>query len=199
MRRGTGKRPGLLSPALRIAAVAAIGYAAKDRLAKADRIAFDQMRNRRNPTLDRVLPVATDAGSMYAAVGVAAALALTGQRKIAMQAIGAATTAWAVAQASKKIFNRERPYEDGTIADGSGVLVRKPAGLSYPSGHPAVAAALSGVLAPHAGPIVRPLLEKMPAFVGASRVYVGVHYPSDVIGGRLLGGAVADLWRRYAR
>lgn len=190
------RKPGIVGPALRLAAVAAIGYAARDRLAKADQMAFNQMRARRNQTLDRLLPVATDAGSMYAAAGVAAALAATGHRKLAVQALGAASTAWAVAQGSKRVFARQRPYEDGTISE---ILVRRPAGSSYPSGHPAVAAALSGVLAPHAGALARPLLERMPAFVAASRVYVGVHYPSDVIGGRLLGSAVADLWRRFAR
>lgn len=187
------RRPGLLRPLARLAAAAALGYAAQERLSRADRAAFDQVRRRRTPALDAVLPVATDLGSMYAAAGAATALLIAGRKRLALRTIGAAATAWAVAQAAKSVYSRPRPYHDGEVD----VLVRRPAGLSYPSGHPAVAAALVRVLAPEAG-IARPLLERIPSFVAASRVYVGVHYPSDVVGGRLVGEAVADLWRRYA-
>jgi len=77
-------------------------------------------------------------------------------------------------------------------------LVRKPAGQSYPSGHPAVAAAVTRVLEPNVRQPARKLLTRVPRMVAFSRVYVGVHYPTDVIGGLLLGRAVADLWLRYS-
>lgn len=76
--------------------------------------------------------------------------------------------------------------------------MRRPAGTSYPSGHPAVAAAIVGVVGPQVRPIVRAPLRRLPRFVGFSRVYVGAHYPSDVAGGVMIGRAVAELWLRFS-
>jgi membrane-associated phospholipid phosphatase len=41
---------------------------------------------------------------------------------------------------------------------------------------------------------VRSRLVGLAGLVGASRVYLGVHYPADVAGGLLLGKGLADLW-----
>jgi membrane-associated phospholipid phosphatase len=188
-------RPGLMRPMLRLGAAAAIGFAARDKIHDADERARSIVAGRRSELLDRSLPVVTDLGSMYAAGGAAAALWFGGKRKLARDVLGSAAVAWAIAQGAKRIFKRPRPYEAGDVD----LLVRRPAGDSYPSGHPAVAAAMVGVVSPEVRPFAQAPLNRLPRFIGFSRVYVGAHYPSDVAGGVMIGKAVAELWLRFSR
>ena len=188
------RRPGLAGPLLRLAGVAALGVAARNHLSEPDEQARATIYGRRSDLLDRTLPALTDLGSTYAAASAAGVLWALGRKRIARD-VGAATAiAWVAGQALKPVFRRPRPYD----ASGVELYVRKPAGSSYPSSHPAVAAAMARVVERDMRGPMRGWLGKVPRFVAFSRVYVGAHYPTDVIGGLLLGRAVADLWRRYA-
>lgn len=188
------KRPGLLKSLLRLAGAAALG-AAIDNVHAVDERARSRIASSRRPLLDEWMPILTDLGSMYALAGTSLALWLGGQKKLARDVAGAGTLAWIVAQSAKKGFNRTRPYHAGNVE----MLVREPAGTSYPSGHPAVAAAIAAVVEPEVPRITHRALHGMPRLVAFSRIYCGVHYPSDVFGGILVGKAVGDLWHRYAR
>jgi undecaprenyl-diphosphatase len=100
--------------------------------------------------------------------------------------------AWNVAQWSKTRVRRQRPYEQ----DGVRRLIRKPTGSSFPSGHAAVGVAMFTMLADRShGGAARRILQGFGAYVALSRVYVGVHYPTDVLGGAGMGLAVGALWR----
>ena len=187
------KRPGLVGVAARVAAATALGFAARGRLADADEEARKLIAKRSSETLDKTLPALTDLGSTYAVGGAAAVLWVFGKRSLARDVAVAGGAAWVVAQGMKKIYRRARPYDVDEIQ----ILVRKPAGQSYPSGHPAVAAAVTRVLEPNLRQPGRKLVGRIPRIVAFSRVYVGVHYPTDVIGGLLLGRAIGDLWLRY--
>lgn len=194
-RKARTRKPGVVRPVLRLAAVAALGVAARGRLAEQDATARSLIASRRSEMFDRTVPTLTDLGSTYAAAGAAAALWAGGKGKLARDVLGASMLAWGAAQLAKPLFSRPRPYDAGDVH----LLVRRPAGQSYPSGHPAVTAAMVSVARNEVAGPVRPLLDRVPRFVAFSRVYVGAHYPTDVIGGLLLGRAVGDLWRRFSR
>lgn len=152
----------------------------------------DAVRKFGTPALDTVVTHTTDLGSVYSVIGVATAMAASGRRRAAADVLGVGMAAWNVAQWSKTRVRRQRPYE----ADGVRRLVRKPTGSSFPSGHAAVGMAMFAMLADQSrGGWARRLLQGMGAYVGLSRVYVGVHYPTDVLGGAGLGLVIGAIWR----
>jgi membrane-associated phospholipid phosphatase len=110
-----------------------------------------------------------------------------------------ATAALLIASAAsgllKDAFDRVRPAlaEPGVTA-----LVSLPGDASMPSGHAATAAAAAGVVA-LLHPRLRAPLAALVAAIALSRVYLGVHYPSDVIVGAALGLAIAWIVVALAR
>jgi undecaprenyl-diphosphatase len=73
-------------------------------------------------------------------------------------------------------------------------LVHVPGNPSFPSGHAATSFACAATLA-WLTPLSPVVLYALAALIAFSRVYVGVHYPLDVIGGAALGLGVATALR----
>jgi len=71
-------------------------------------------------------------------------------------------------------------------------------GKSFPSAHAADTAAAATVLM-WAAPATAPFALALVAVVGLSRVYLGVHYPSDVVAGWILGAAIGAVLLALAR
>jgi undecaprenyl-diphosphatase len=91
----------------------------------------------------------------------------------------------------KRFFRRRRPFIAFVKAR---VFGTRPRDYSFPSGHAAAGFAGALVLGAHA-PAFAPLFYALAVVVSLSRVYLGVHYPSDVAFGGLLGVLIAAGYR----
>jgi undecaprenyl-diphosphatase len=133
-------------------------------------------------------------GLVWLVLGVAAALHAR-RPDLVPVVVGGVLAADLLALAGKHLAGRERPY---VAAPDPEPLVDPILDLAFPSGHAATSfagAALVGWLVPRL---------TVPAFalagaVAWSRVYVGVHYPGDILAGAALGLAVALLLRYAVR
>jgi undecaprenyl-diphosphatase len=91
----------------------------------------------------------------------------------------------------KGVFDVERP--SSRYAEPR-PLVHAPLDGSFPSGHAATSFAAATMLT-FARPRWAPAFFLLALAIGFSRVYVGVHYPLDVVGGAALGILVATALR----
>ncbi|MCX4747174.1 phosphatase PAP2 family protein [Kitasatospora sp. NBC_01287] len=140
---------------------------------------------------------------MRTLLGLAAAwLWAIGARTLAGWTAAQALVGWGAAWAAKSLADRARPSWPDPVAHA--------AGAAFPSGHAMAsaitAATLVALIWPRADRAVRitccALGALGTAVVGFTRVGLGVHWPSDVLGGWFLAGAVVggttvavELWR----
>jgi membrane-associated phospholipid phosphatase len=126
-------------------------------------------------------------GAVWLALGAAGA-ALDGTRRPRwLRATGCVGGAYVVSSSIKVAIGRRRP-----VVEDLPHLMATPTGLSFPSSHSTssfAAARAFGSLVPRG-----PLLGAASA-MALSRLYLGVHYPSDVAAGAALGTVIGRLGR----
>jgi undecaprenyl-diphosphatase len=150
--------------------------------------------------LDAVFLGATLAG--YAGlvwIALAPLCAIRARLPVLRTTVFVALTVWTadlIALGIKVAVGRPRPFE---VLPGVDPLIGATVGSSFPSGHAVTSAAGAILLAAILPRRDWPWLALLAAAVAFSRIYAGLHYPTDVLAGLLLGAAVALLALRLLR
>lgn len=169
-------------------------------LQKADAVAFLAINNLPHSRLANEffigLTTAFNRGDAWAAGLILVALRDPRQRTVLLDVLPPLwITAGLVEGPVKSVFRRQRPFSSVVRAI---VVGKRPGNYSFPSGHSAAAFGGAYLLTRHY-PQLAPLFYTIASLVAFSRVYLGAHYPGDVLSGAIVGTALASLSQRALR
>jgi undecaprenyl-diphosphatase len=148
----------------------------------------------RSPVLDQVLPWLTYLGSHFAVIlFIVLSWIITKQRKVLRPLILLYATQSAVIYGLKYLIQRQRPFLFLEMASKVSISPGEILDPSFPSAHSTFSFMMATLLA-NRFPRYRVTFFIVAAFIGWTRIYLGVHYPTDVIAGGLLGYGITKLF-----
>jgi len=147
--------------------------------------------------LDQILPWLTYLGSHFAVIlFILLSWILTKQRRILRHLVLLYAVQSAVIYGLKFLIQRQRPF---LFLEMASKLSRGPEQIldpSFPSAHAGLSFMMATLLA-HWFPRYRVLFFLVAAFIGWTRIYLCVHYPTDVVAGALLGYGLTKVFLLY--
>jgi undecaprenyl-diphosphatase len=166
---------------------------------------FDGLNARESALVERYIPggpppkpllavnVAANGSRLW--FGIAGLLALRPSlRRTAAEGVVAALLAAGVTQIVNRLIGRPRPPADHPARRA---LPRQPVTPAFPSSHTAVAAAFTTAVT-RRRPVLGAALTPLAATLAYGRVRLRVHWPTDVLGGAVLGAAAGRSAQRVA-
>jgi undecaprenyl-diphosphatase len=150
-----------------------------------------------SPVLDRILPWLTYLGSHFAFIFfIILSWIITKQRKILRNLVLLYAIQLSFIYGLKFLIKRERPLffleMPSKLSQGPGEILDP----SFPSAHTAFALMMA-ILLSHWFPKYRVIFLIVAGFIGWTRIYLGLHYPTDVIAGGILGYGITKLFLRW--
>jgi membrane-associated phospholipid phosphatase len=149
--------------------------------------------------LDRFMWFATQLGNMLTAFILAFLLFIFDYRRLSIAVVFGTLTLWLLVETIKALADRERPF---LVLESTRVVGLREKGDSFPSGHTTQIFFLTTLFIHQfqLGMGASIALYAVAALVGFTRIYVGAHYPRDVIAGLVLGsvwGLLAAMLEPY--
>jgi membrane-associated phospholipid phosphatase len=146
------------------------------------------IRGARPHWLDQVMLGFTQIGNGLTTLAIALILFLVNQHLLANELILGTLTLWLVVELLKFLVHRSRPFIHLAQAR---IVGYRAIGRSFPSGHTSQAFFLATFMAQlfHFSAWVVFFVYTTALLVGITRLYVGAHYPRDVLAGAILGSA----------
>lgn len=149
-----------------------------------------------NLGVDLAMVALTVLGMTYILVLAGPILWLRGRRELGFDVVVLLIITGIVVEVLKLLIMRERPFQvlPGVHTLPWGPLVAA-GGYSMPSGHASQAFAVATLIALGTSRQVGAVVLVLAALISLSRIYLGVHWPSDVLAGALLGVGLALIMR----
>jgi len=169
-------------------------------IVSADESLFLSINSSWNPSFDVIFKALIELGSFAFWFVVIFILWILGKRTLATYLLIAVLVHVAIGGSVKYIIDRPRPFE--VFPDAFALY--SPADPSFPSGHTEGTFTAAAVLGLRSKKLLIPL-SLLAVFVGFSRLYIGVHFPLDVISGAVFGVLIGvfvaglDLTRLQSR
>ncbi|MGC8896707.1 MAG: phosphatase PAP2 family protein [Bacteroidota bacterium] len=165
---------------------------------------FRSINNSRSSLLDHLIDF-TDNAAVPVGVALPAGFAVYGiaadhrYERVSAYMIGAsAAVATLITWGTKQLVKRERPYI--SLQNVHVSHVESGGSYSFPSGHSTFAFAIATAISlRYPKPLVIASVYTWAGLVAYGRVYLGLHYPGDVLGGALVGSASALTLKFFSK
>lgn len=144
------------------------------------------LRGYHSPWIDRAMWLTTQIGSAGFAALIAVGAYILGNQRFAIGLTLGTLTLWLLVELVKALTDRARPFN---LLRETRVIGWRAPGLSFPSGHTAQIFFVAALSLNHFQLLLGSaiIFYGIAALVAFTRVYVGAHYPRDVIAGAILG------------